>query len=177
MPATSVIWVTFLAPSRNLVCCTIKSTADASGAANITLKAIEEAVSETSGAGSVQILGNPEITTTNKSYTSYETRSGTNVRSWESGDTTTVKVGSVVVEVVEGDSTKVTVGSRTLIVDDNGNVKWRKSYKQKFNGHWAGFDMGINGYVTKDNNINIPDEYDFLTLKYEKSADYQLGNR
>jgi len=154
---------------------TIKSTAEASGAANITLNANEEAVSETSGAGSISILGNPEITTTNKSYTTYETSSGTNVRSWESGDTTTVKVGSVTVEVIEGDSTKVTVGSRTLIVDDDGNVKWRKRYKQKFNGHWGGFSLGVNGYVDKDWNIDVPPEYEYLTLKYEKSIDVNIN--
>ncbi len=154
---------------------TVKSTADASGAANITLNASEEAVSETSGAGSVQILGNPEITTTSKAYTSYETTSGTRVRSWESGDTTSVKVGGLIVEVVEGDSTKVTIGSRTLIVDDNGNVNWRKNFKQKFNGHWAGFDLGVNGYVDKDWNIDVPAEYDYLTLKYEKSIDVNIN--
>ena len=154
---------------------TIKSTADASGAANITLNASEEAVGETSGAGSVNILGNPKITTTNKSYASYETNSGAGVRSWESGDTTTVKVGSVTVEVIDGDSTKVTVGNRTLIVDDNGSVKWRRSYKQKFNGHWGGFDLGVNGYVDKDFNIDVPVEYDYLTLKYEKSIDVNIN--
>ena len=154
---------------------TINSVADASGAANITLNASDQVNSETSGAGSIQILGNPKITTTNKSYTSYETSSGTSVRSWESGDTTTVKVGAITVEVVEGDSTKVTVGNRTLIVDDYGNVKWRRSYKQKFNGHWGGFDLGVNGYVDKDFNIDVPAEYDFLTLKYEKSTDVHIN--
>ena len=154
---------------------TIYSVAEASGAANITLNASEKVNSETSGAGSVTILGNPEISTTNNTYSSYGTSSGTKVRSWESGDTTTVKVGTLTVEVVEGDSTKVTVGNRTLIVDDCGNVKWRKSYKQKFNGHWGGFDLGINGYVDKDFNIDVPAEYDFLTLKYEKSIDVNIN--
>jgi hypothetical protein len=84
-------------------------------------------------------------------------------------------VGSVVVEVVDGDSTKVTIGSRTLIVDNKGNVKWRKNFKQKFNGHWAGFDLGVNGYVDKDWNINMPAGYDYLTLKYEKSIDVNIN--
>jgi hypothetical protein len=154
---------------------TIKTTANASGAADLTIRASEEAISETSGAGSVSILGNPEITTKNVAYTTYETSVGTNVRSWESGDTTTVNVGNVTVEVIEGDSTKVTVGSRTLIVDDYGNVKWRRNYKQKFNGHWAGFDLGVNGYVDKNWNINVPAEYEYLTLKYEKSIDVNIN--
>jgi len=154
---------------------TIKTTADASGAADVTIRASDEADTKTSGAGSVSILGNPKITTKNVAYTTYETRSGANVRSWESGDTTMVKVGGVTVEVIDGDSTKVTVGSRTLIVDDDGNVNWRRNYKQKFNGHWAGFDLGVNGYVTKDWNINVPEEYDYLTLKYEKSIDVNLN--
>jgi hypothetical protein len=86
-----------------------------------------------------------------------------------------VKVGGVTVEVIDGDSTKVTLGSRTLIVDDDGSVNWRRNFKQKFNGHWAGFDLGVNGYVDKDWNINVPKEYDYLTLKYEKSIDVNIN--
>ncbi len=154
---------------------TVKTTANASGAADVTIHASEEAISETSGAGSIQILGSPEITTENIAYTTYETRSGTNVKTWESGDTTTVNVGNLTVEVIDGDSTKVTVGSRTMIVDNDGNVKWHRNYKQKFNGHWAGFDLGVNGYVDKDWNIDVPAEYDYLTLKYEKSIDVNIN--
>lgn len=90
-------------------------------------------------------------------------------------DTTSVNVGSLHVEVVEGDTTRVTVGNNTLIVDDDGNVKWERNKKPKFNGHWGGVELGINGYVTPDFNTNWGDEYDYLNLRYEKSIAVNLN--
>ena len=90
-------------------------------------------------------------------------------------DTTSVNVGSLHVEVVEGDTTKVTVGNHTLIVDNDGNVKWERCKKPRFNGHWGGVELGINGYVTPDFNTNWGDEYDYLNLRYEKSIAVNLN--
>nr|NQU90627.1 DUF2807 domain-containing protein [Bacteroidota bacterium] len=155
---------------------TRKTEAQLSGASKATVNATEEVDSESSGAGILKVIGDPEIIKTNKPTYSYrhDDRS-TRIRTWEDGDTTIVKVAGVTVEVIEGDSTKVSFGNHNLVVDDRGNVKWRRNRIQKFNGHWAGFDMGINGFVTKDNNIDIPNEYDFMTLKYEKSVDVNIN--
>jgi hypothetical protein len=81
----------------------------------------------------------------------------------------------VVVEVIDGDSTKVSVGNHSLVVDEDGNVKWEKNRKHKFNGHWGGVDLGINGYVNEDFGTEVPDAYSFLDLKYEKSADVNIN--
>jgi len=90
-------------------------------------------------------------------------------------DTTTVNVGSLNVEVIDGDTTKITVGSRTLIVTDDGDVSWERSKKPRFNGHWGGFELGINGYVTSDFSTNWAPEYDYLNLRYEKSTAVNLN--
>jgi hypothetical protein len=90
-------------------------------------------------------------------------------------DTTSVNVGSLHVEVIDGDTTKVTVGNHTLVVDDDGNVKWERNKKPRFNGHWGGVELGINGYVTPDFNTNWGDEYDYLNLRYEKSIAVNLN--
>ncbi|NOY49475.1 MAG: DUF2807 domain-containing protein [Chlorobi bacterium] len=90
-------------------------------------------------------------------------------------DTTKIKVGSLNVEVIDSDTTKVTVGSHTLIVTDNGDVKWERNKAPKFNGHWGGVELGINGYVTSGFNTNWAPEYDYLNLKYEKSTAVNLN--
>lgn len=89
-------------------------------------------------------------------------------------DTTTVNLGAFKVEVIESDTTKVSVGNHMLIIDDNGNVKYRRNNK-RFNGHWGGVELGINGYVTPQFNTNWGDEYDYLRLKYERSVQVNLN--
>lgn len=91
------------------------------------------------------------------------------------GDTTTINIGSLNVEVIEGDTTKVTVGSRTLIVTENGNVSWERNRRPRFNGHWGGVEIGINGYVTSDFSTNWAPEFDYLNLRYEKSTAVNLN--
>ena len=41
--------------------------------------------------------------------------------------------------------------------------------ERKFNGHWAGVDIGFNGYVNPDFNMNFPREYEYMDLQMEKS--------
>ena len=152
------------------------TTAEASGASNVTVNASEKVERETSGAGSIKIIGEAKSSSTGTSANpSVIVVNTSDSRSYRSGDTTTVKVGSVVVEVIDGDSTKVTVGNHSLVVDDDGNVKWEKNKKHKFNGHWGGVDIGINGYVNEDFGTEVPDGYSFLDLKYEKSADVNIN--
>jgi len=90
-------------------------------------------------------------------------------------DTTNINIGGLRVEVIDGDTTKITVGNNTLIVDDNGNVKFRRSKKLRFNGHWGGVQLGINGYVTPDFNTNFGKNYEYLDLRYEKSIAVNLN--
>lgn len=85
------------------------------------------------------------------------------------GDTTKIKVGGLNIEVIESDTTRVTVGSRTLVVTEDGDVSLERRKRLKFNGHWGGVEIGINGYVTPNFNTNWAPEYNYLDLRYEKS--------
>jgi hypothetical protein len=90
-------------------------------------------------------------------------------------DTTKVNVGPINVEVFDGDTTIVTVGRHTIIVDEDGNVKYERNKKLKFNGNWGGVEIGINGYVTPQFNTNWGAANDFLNLRYEKSEAVNLN--
>jgi hypothetical protein len=149
--------------------------ATASGASRVSINATKEVNSSSSGAGNISVSGNPEFYSNKKNIEEDTDFRRMNVESWRKGDTTTVKVGGVIVEVVDGDSTKVAIGNHSLVVDEKGNVEWKRSKKHKFKGHWAGFDLGVNGYVDKDFNLDVPQEYDFLTLQYEKSIDVNIN--
>lgn len=143
------------------------ATADASGAANIRLNASGKVISTTSGAGDIDVSGNPAVI---ENY-----GEEMNVKSWKDDNKTIVKAGSVIVEVTGSDSTKVSIGGHNLIVDDHGNVKWERNRTHKFNGHWAGVELGVNGYVTNNFNTDIKGQYDFLNLKYEKSIEVNIN--
>ncbi len=90
-------------------------------------------------------------------------------------DTTRINIGSIHLEVVDGDTTKITVGSHRLIVDDNGDVKWKRIKPAKFNGHWGGVDLGFNGYFTPGFSTDFGKAYAYLNQQYEKSINVNLN--
>ena len=90
-------------------------------------------------------------------------------------DTTSVNVGSIHVKVIDGDTTKVTIGGHTLIVDNKGDVKIKRTKPVKFNGHWGGVDLGINGYFTPSFNTDYGKKYEYLNQRYEKSINVNLN--
>ena len=159
---------------------TTTTVVKASGASSCFVNAKTGLTYQVSGASDVRYVGKPQtvIVENNKGTErvvilkdSLHTSSYYNY-----SDTTSVNVGSLHVEVIEGDdTTKVSIGGHTLIVDDDGNVKWKRNKKLKFNGHWGGFELGINGYVTPTFSTGWGDEYDYLNLRYEKSIAVNLN--
>jgi len=47
--------------------------------------------------------------------------------------------------------------------------------KGKYNGHWAGIDLGWNGYVNKDFNMTFPANQQYLNLKSSRSMTVNLN--
>ena len=85
-------------------------------------------------------------------------------------DSTKVKIGGLNIEVYENeDSVKVVVGNRELYVDEDGNVSLTRCKKIKFNGHWAGFELGLNGYFMPDFKMSFPKETEYMDLHATKS--------
>ena len=144
--------------------------AKASGASNASVNASDVLDANSSGASSIVSIG-----AATGSIKESEVRNIGYVYNDEGGDTTEVKVGGLKIKVIEDDSTKVYIGNHTIIVDENGNVKYRKWRKKKFNGHWAGVELGVNGYLTKDHDMKFPKEYEYLDLKMEKSINININ--
>lgn len=147
---------------------TSKSIYHVSGAADASLNVTDELIGEKKGAADISYIGNPSTSITS----SGKKDSGSTYTIYADNyyDSVKVKVGGIKVEVYEGDdSVRVVVGNRELNVDDNGNVRIRRTKKQKFNGHWAGFEMGLNGYLNTDGNQSFPKEYEYMDLRTTRS--------
>jgi len=52
---------------------------------------------------------------------------------------------------------------------------WPLNKKKKFNGHWAGFEIGLTNFVNADNQFELPANGSFLELDPVKSGSYSLN--
>jgi hypothetical protein len=138
------------------------------GASDAFLNVTKNLTGETKGAGEVKFIGDPET----NAITRTEKMDNDSYVEWSEPyhDSTKVKIGGLNIEVYEGDdSVKVVVGNRELYVDEDGNVSLSRCKKIKFNGHWAGFDLGLNGYFMPDFKMSFPKETEYMDLRTTKS--------
>jgi len=99
-------------------------------------------------------------------------------KSWDiSDDNDTVKVilNNKRVVIVTDDTVKVNLGQRDYVITDNG-VKIEKHDKMpKFNGHWAGFGLSVNGLLNQDHMIDYPEGAPYLDINYNKSTGVSIN--
>jgi hypothetical protein len=90
-------------------------------------------------------------------------------------DTVTVTLNNKKVVVVTDDSVRVNIGQRDYVISDDGVKIEKHDKEQKFNGHWAGFELGINGLLNSDMVADYPSGYDFMDLNYSKSMGVNIN--
>jgi len=85
-------------------------------------------------------------------------------------------------EETGGDTTVISLGKHNIIIvenPDNEDKEKDKSVPAKddddFKIHWSGIDLGVNGYLNKDNTLSVPQNYEFLQLNYSKSLAVSLN--
>ncbi len=143
----------------------------ASGASKAKVWAAETLEATTSGAASVNTAKIPPVFISNGNRTTMS--SGGDVSG--SRDATRISLGNVKVEVIDGDSITMVVAGRSISVDDKGNVNVKRTKPRKFNGHWAGVELGFNGLLTPDFNMNYPKQDAYLDLRMEKSINVNVN--
>lgn len=92
-------------------------------------------------------------------------------------DTIYLKYSDVSIEFV-GDNLKSISWGRNIWSFSSGGVKREKLTSRtfhKFNGHWAGIAVSLNGYMSGAFDIKMPTNYDFMKLNYGKSAGVYLN--
>jgi len=178
---------------------TDQTTADVSGAGNAAVMARKQLKADLSGAGSLNYFDNTEVKKIGKAGEYILNFSGMdNIKSviidedseeqGNAGDEETVVAhqddeGNVEVTinndrivVVTDDSVRVKLGSNSIEVDEDGDVKIKRDKKKsKFNGHWSGLELGVNGYLTPDFDFDYPSDYTLLDQKYQKSINVNLN--
>lgn len=145
----------------------------ASGASSAKVWAVERLDANVSGAASVSFDKQPMEYNLNDN--SFKTKIPGKKPDYAEGDSVTVKVGNINVKVIEGDTTRVNIGGLNIEVDEKGNVNVNRKRRHKFNGHWAGVELGLNGYLTPDFNMSFPASQSYLDLRMEKSINVNLN--
>ena len=115
---------------------------------------------------------------------------GTKVNNDES---TKVEIGNDLVTVEKNDSVSdIKVGNSELSVlesleghkyrfkkhsddDENPDNRYFDSRKNRFRGHWAGIELGLNNYITSDRSMVLPDDIDYMTLHSGKSTNFNIN--
>lgn len=179
-----------------------KVVIDASGASDVDIYAAEEISGIASGASDVNIYGNPPVSNIAKSGASdVSSKDGVvniSVKSSDTSDDVNVSVGKTGVRVGDDESVNVNTANKNVnVVNDTTRVKWGntqiliiddnvsiKQAPKKRRNHWAGIDLGINGFVNFSGSFDLKNDPDlentnpkevtqFMELDYAKS--WKLG--
>jgi hypothetical protein len=157
---------------------TTSTVLHASGASKAHLWAQDHLETNTSGAATVSLDNTPEVWFSNGKQMSGQSDKKVVQTGRNKGDTTRVNIGDLNIEVIEDENVTVNIAGRKIVVDEDGNVdikKKGKEKKRKFNGHWAGLELGFNGLLTPDFFMSYPKEDSYLDLRMEKSINVNLN--
>ena len=92
------------------------------------------------------------------------------------GSVAQAKFLGIHVNIDEDDETgEVQVGTHKWYYDSYGEVSHKRIKPPKFNGHWGGFGLGINGYVNDKLSYELPQEYEFMNLLWQKSVNVDFN--
>ncbi len=76
-----------------------------------------------------------------------------------------------------GDTTRIRLGSRDLwIIEEEGKERVRVERRHRgFRNNWSGFEMGINGFLSPNNDFNLTGDAELLEPRYGRSFTYNLN--
>ncbi|MCK5846044.1 MAG: DUF2807 domain-containing protein [Bacteroidales bacterium] len=141
---------------------TIYANVKASGASDVKINPDSAVVADISGTSSLRYKNNPTHTSIGKNESVWVGINNHSVYVSEDEDTIRVSIG--------GGDTEIVISE-----DGNPNIKFKRKKKNKFKGNWAGVELGVNGYLTPSQSIDMPTGYEFMELKYEKSTNFNIN--
>lgn len=89
----------------------------------------------------------------------------------EKKDTTTFKLGRSTVIIISDKDALVKIENGDTISDSDT----LKCKRDKFNGSWAGIDIGLNGFLNSNNSFSLNTSDQFLNLNQAKSWTFSLN--
>ena len=169
----------------------------ASGVSEVDISKLEYQEAEINAFGVSHVFVKPEAdnTITNNDISLVSSSPKSEKKQDEQNISRMVVEGNVILKTAEGSDSTVMdfIDNKMVIGDANGNMEvisigayelcikqnkavkiWNKR-KNKFNGHWGGIELGINGYNTPDFNMDYPKEYEYMDLTFPKSMAFYLN--
>jgi len=124
--------------------------------------------------GSSLLMANAQEETTKKN----QSRSLAKIQ--EDFDQTTVEIPGIKMEVKNHSDTitKITIGHKRFeVIEDHNRSRIRmvRIPREKFKGHWAGVDLGFNGFMNSDFKTSPPADGEFMDLNQGKSVSIGLN--
>ncbi|MEP7265634.1 MAG: DUF2807 domain-containing protein [Bacteroidota bacterium] len=144
----------------------VNSDIDISGVAKVSIDVTENLNMNVSGVGSVYYVNEPKSITRNVSGIGKY-----GMLKKEENDTTTVQLGTKRIVIIGGEEKTVDADEEDNVdvnIDIDNNTHSKKP--QKARSHWAGIDVGFNGYFSDKTSTDLPKGYDFLELSSGKSV-------
>lgn len=133
-----------------------------SGASTAKVYAIDKINANASGASTIKFKGEP-----------------TEVGAEASASSTIAKVSGDDSQKKRNDSDSTTFNfkkKKFIIIDrDDETEGSKKTTEDSDFHHWAGFSMGVNGWMASGGNIVLPKNIDYMALNYGKSLNFQLN--
>lgn len=150
---------------------------DISGASDVKVNATNSITGKASGASSINVKGSPTVRAIETSIASSSSYNGVNE---ESENNVTLSNSGIIVN----DTTKLKFGD-TKILFINDSIKSKKKRKKRRN-HWAGIDLGINGFLNSNNGFDLSNDASlattnpkgvtqFMELNYRKSWTFSIN--
>jgi hypothetical protein len=93
----------------------------------------------------------------------------------DDNDTVKIVLNDKKVVVITDDSVKINIGQHDYVISDDGFRMEKHNKNPKFNGHWAGFGLSINGLLNQDHMIDYPEGAPYLDINYNKSTGVSLN--
>ncbi|MBC8344081.1 MAG: DUF2807 domain-containing protein [Bacteroidetes bacterium] len=131
-----------------------------SGAGEAAVSVSEEISGDISGAAELSFYGDPKVDNIRVTGTAvFKGKGKKDVLTGSGKDTVIVKIGGYNLNITEDD-------------DEHKKCAEEKCDEYK---PWAGFGLGVNGYMNSSNQFDIPTDYVFLELNYAKSIGVELN--
>ncbi|MCU0432489.1 MAG: DUF2807 domain-containing protein [Bacteroidia bacterium] len=131
----------------------------ASGASTLHTSVYKSVSGTASGASTVRYYGPQSQNIFKSGGAEIEHREGEAARAGTSpSDTISIKVGKRTVNVVDGE----------WVNEDEFSDREKKARDDDFK-FWRGFDIGVNGYLSADNKIELPNGFEPFELNYARS--------
>ncbi|MBA2612198.1 MAG: DUF2807 domain-containing protein [Bacteroidetes bacterium] len=137
------------------------------GASTAKIFVNEKLIANASGASSIKIKGEA------KDISAEATPAASITKTFEQAKAG--KAGGKDTTVYNWKGTRVIIIGADKDVDITDSIKRKHTYDEDDFDHWAGFSMGVNGYMGSNGSITMPKATNYMDLDYGRSFNFQFN--